>query len=562
MLIIILIAVAVVLVAAIAITLAVILKEPEDDGLILNNVYAAGVDLSGMTQEEAKTALKNATGNTYTQLDMTVQILSQTLLLSPKDTGARLDVDAVVKAAYNYGRTGSQSDQQKDKNQAMMSSYHVPILQYLNLNTNYIQQQLAAVGETYSTTLSQPTITVTGDRPSMTQDSYDTSVVWQTISVFMGTAEYGLSIDDLYQQILDAYSSNLFHVSAECSVLAPDSVDVDALHAQHCIAPVDAQIDDKYNTTPEVYGYGFDLEAVRTQIASAKYGDTIEIPLQFIRPSITAEDLSGNLFQDLLGEATTTISGSNDLKQNLIQACKDINGLVLKSGDVFSFNAVIGQPTTRGGYRQVQILVDKKLEKVVGGGISQVASTLYIAALKAELTVAERYNHGYAPTFVEPGLDADIAYGSKDLRFTNDTDEPMRVEAVVEGNTVTIRLWGTDDRDYTVEISNEIVMTYEPVTLVQVLPENNPDGHLDGKILVSGIAGYDVITYITYTYSDGTTSEQEYEVGQSHYDKRNQVVVKIVTEVVPEPTEPSEPGDITEPSEPGGITEPSEPEEP
>ena len=203
MLIIILIAVAVVLVAAIAITLAVILKEPEDDGLILNNVYAAGVDLSGMTQEEAKTALKNATGNTYTQLDMTVQILSQTLLLSPKDTGARLDVDAVVKAAYNYGRTGSQSDQQKDKNQAMMSSYHVPILQYLNLNTNYIQQQLAAVGETYSTTLSQPTITVTGDRPSMTQDSYDTSVVWQTISVFMGTAEYGLSIDDLYQQILD-----------------------------------------------------------------------------------------------------------------------------------------------------------------------------------------------------------------------------------------------------------------------------------------------------------------------------------------------------------------------
>lgn len=562
MLIIILIAVAVVLVAAIAITLAIILKEPEDDGLILNNVYAAGVDLSGMTPEEAKTALENATGNTYTQLDMSVQILSQTLLLSPKDTGVKLDVDAVVKAAYNYGRTGSQSDQQKDKNQAMMSSYHVPILQYLNLDTDYIQQQLAKVGEAYSTTLSQPTITVTGDKPSMTQDSYDTSVVWQTISIFMGTAEYGLSIDDLYQQILDAYSSNLFQVSAECSVLAPDGVDVDALYAQHCTAPVDAQIDDKYNTTPEVYGYGFDLETVRTQIASAKYGETVEIPLQFIRPAITAEDLSGDLFQDLLGEATTTISGSNDLKLNLIQACKGINGLVLKSGDVFSFNTVIGQPTTRGGYRQVQILVDKKLEKVVGGGISQVASTLYIAAIKAELTVVERYNHGYAPTFVEPGLDADIAYGKKDLRFTNDTDQPMRVEAVVEGNKVIIRLWGTDDRDYTVGIVNETVMTYDPVTLVQTMPENNPDGHLDGEILVSGIAGYDVITYITYTYSDGTTSEQEYEVGQSHYDKRNQVIVKIVTEVVPEPTDPSEPGDITEPSEPGDITEPSEPEEP
>lgn len=559
MLIIILIAVAVVLVAAIAITLAVILKEPEDDGLILNNVYAAGVNLSGMTPEEAKTALENATGNTYTQLDMTVQILSQTLLLSPKDTGAKLDVDAVVQAAYNYGRTGSQSDQQKAKNQAMMSSYNVPVLQYLNLNTDYIQQQLAAVGEAYSTTLAQPTITVTGDRPSMTQASYDTSVVWQTISVFMGTAEYGLSVDDLYQQILDAYSSNLFQVSAECSVLAPNTVDVDALYDQHCTAPVDAQIDDAYNTTPEVYGYGFDLETVRTQISSAKYGETVEIPLQFIRPAITAAELSGDLFQDLLGQATTTISGSNDLKLNLIQACADINGLVLKSGDVFSFNSVIGQPTTRGGYRQVQSFVDKKLEKVVGGGISQVASTLYIAAIKAELSVLERHNHAYAPTFVDPGLDADIAYGSKDLRFTNNTDQPMRIEAVVEGNKVTIRLWGTDDRNYTVGIVNETVMTYDPVTLVQILPENNPDGHPDGEILVSGITGYDVITYKTYIYSNGASSEQEFEVGQSHYEKRNQVVVKIANEETPDP---SEPDDTTDPSEPVETTAPSETEEP
>ena len=131
----------------------------------------------------------------------------------------------------------------------------------------------------------------------------------------------------------------------------------------------------------------------------------------------------------------------------------------------------------------------------------------------------------------------------------------------MEGNTVTIRLWGTDDRDYTVEISNEIVMTYEPVTLVQVLPENNPDGHLDGEILVSGIEGYDVITYITYIYNDETTNdettdEHKYEVGQSHYDKRNQVVVKIVSDGTPEPSDP------TEPSEPGDFTEPSDPEEP
>ena len=559
---IVLIVVAAILLLAIIITLAVIFSKPEDDGLILNNVFAAGVDLSGMTPEQAKNALRDATDGTYTRLDMTVNVLNETILLSPADTGARLDVDAVVEAAYNYGRTGSKTDQLKDKNQALMSSYNVPIIEHLNLNTKYIQQTLSELGERYSTTLTQPSITVSGERPSLSQTEYDTSVVHQTLTIFMGTAEYGLSTDDLYDQILDAYSSNLFQVTAECSVLAPDGVDVDALYETYCSEPVDAEIDDKFNTTPEVYGYGFDLEEVRAQITAASYGTTLEIPLCFIKPNITEEDLSGNLFQDILGTATTTISGSADLKINLTQACKDLNGLVLKSGDIFSFNGIIGQPTTRNGYRQVQIMVDKELQKVVGGGISQVASTLYYAAIKADLTVVERYNHAYAPAFIEPGLDADIAYGTKNLRFTNTTDQPIRIEAAVEGDKVTITLWGTNTNDYTVNITNKTVYTYEPIDLVQTMAKDNPGGYLSGDILVEGIVGYDIITYKTYRYADGTESTQEYEVGQSHYEKRNQVVVEIEKEIEPDPTVPDDTTDPSEGTEPGGTTDPSEGTEP
>ena len=190
---IVLIVVAAILLLAIIITVAVIFSEPEDDGLILNNVFAAGVDLSGMTPEQAKNALRDATDSTYTRLDMTVNVLNETILLSPADTGARLDVDAVVEAAYNYGRTGSKTDQLKDKNQALMSSYNVPIIEHLNLNTKYIQQTLSELGARYSTTLTQPSITVSGERPSLSQTEYDTSVVHQTLTIFMGTAEYGLS---------------------------------------------------------------------------------------------------------------------------------------------------------------------------------------------------------------------------------------------------------------------------------------------------------------------------------------------------------------------------------
>ena len=71
----------------------------KDDGKILSNVYAAGVNLGGLTPEEAKTKLHDATDNTYGVLDMNVSILDTTIALSPDKTGASLDIDAVVEAA-------------------------------------------------------------------------------------------------------------------------------------------------------------------------------------------------------------------------------------------------------------------------------------------------------------------------------------------------------------------------------------------------------------------------------------------------------------------------------
>ena len=88
-----LISVAAVLLVAILATSLYFLSAPKDDGLILSNVFAAGVNLGGMTPEEAKAALHNATDDTYPKLDMVIQVLDETVKLSPADTGARLDVD-------------------------------------------------------------------------------------------------------------------------------------------------------------------------------------------------------------------------------------------------------------------------------------------------------------------------------------------------------------------------------------------------------------------------------------------------------------------------------------
>jgi hypothetical protein len=100
------------------------------------------------------------------------------------------------------------------------------------------------------------------------------------------------------------------------------------------------------------------------------------------------------------------------------------------------------------------------------------------------------------------------------------------------------------------------------VNLTQVLSKDNPGGYKDGDILVEGITGYDIITYKTYLYADGSSGSQAYEVGQSHYDKRNQIVVELEKEIEPDPSVPpetSEPGE-TFPDEPTDPSEPTDPE--
>ena len=89
-----------------------------DNGKILDNVYAGGVNLGGMTVEDAKNALHLATDNTFSKKDLVIKLPDTAFKLSPADTGAKLDVDAVVEAAYNYGRTGTDAENKKAQQNA------------------------------------------------------------------------------------------------------------------------------------------------------------------------------------------------------------------------------------------------------------------------------------------------------------------------------------------------------------------------------------------------------------------------------------------------------------
>ena len=579
-----------VLLIGIIVALCFILSGPADNQLILNNVYVAGVNIGGMTQAQAKSALSDVAKD-YEQLSMVVKVLDTEVSLTPAVTGAKLDIDAVVKAAYDLGRTGSKSEQDKAQN---ATSHNVSILPYLNLDMEYIQEAVDKIGEKYSTLRSDPKITVSGSSPLGQIVDTDTTKVYQTMTIFIGTAEYDLSTDALYQQIKDAYDSGIFEVVGKCTVTPPNlSVlsELEKAFKQYCQKPSNAEIDENFNVTAEVYGYGFVLETVKDQVSAAKYGETLEIPMTFVRPDITAEDLAGNLFKDILGSYVLDVQADNNLISNLKLVCKALNGLLLKSDESFSFNELIGETTRQRGYKPFSQFVDKVYtENYYGGGISQAASALYTCVLQADLDVLERHNHAYVPTFILPGMDADVRNGVKDLRFKNSTEYPIRIVAEYKNGKLHIQLLGTDTKDYTVELKFTTDKTYDPVTLLQTMPANNVGGYKNGDILQTPIAGCDVSVYKVCTpkpvepeldengnpieptepsepsapTEPGETDPDESEpeplevfVGQSHYDKRNVVMVSIAVTPVP-PTEPSEPSEPSEPTEPSESIEPTE----
>lgn len=520
---------------------------PEDDGKILPNVYVAGVNIGGMTQAEATSALRVSLSASFSTEDLVVSLPGDHLELSPDKTGARLDVEAVVKEAYDYGRDGTDAQNAKTRKEAQSKQYNIALLPYLNLDLTYIYGAVVEFCDSYSIEMTPPTVRIEGTRPEYPRkpENWDEDkkgpykpnlegIVHQNLVITLGTPNFILEPGALYDYILDSYSLHRMAVSYEAPALtAPEKVDLQKVFEQFCISPQDAELDNKtYEVIPEIYGYGFDLEAVSAMLDSASYGQTVTVPMDFLMPDITEEALVGHLFKSVLAEFTAVYNGTADAARvkNLRLACEALNGYVVKAGETFSFNLALGPCTTNKGYQTAPTYIGSTAS-TLGGGISQISSALYCGALKAGLQVTQRHSHAYAVDYTPLGFDAAVTYGSQDLQFVNTTEDPIRIMVSTDGSNVTVQLLGTIAEDapvYTTELKNQTLAIYNPNTVYQPMHYDNQQGYTDGHVLQQGISGYEIAAYV-HTY-DAVTGEliSSTLVSTDSYSKRDHIVVRIV----------------------------------
>ena len=167
-------------------------------------------------------------------------------------------------------------------------------------------------------------------------------------------------------------------------------------------------------------------------------------------PVNIAGDLMDLGIKELLATGHTSFYGSHANRvHNINVGIKKYNGVLVKPGEEFSFNKILGEVDAKNGYLPEKVIKKNKVETEYGGGICQVSSTLYRAALFAGVPITERNPHSWLVTYygqvLGPGLDATIYLGVSDVKFINDTPAYLLVQSYTDGANAYFKFYGTSD---------------------------------------------------------------------------------------------------------------------
>ena len=307
--------------------------------------------------------------------------------------------------------------------------------------------------------------------------------------------------------------------------------------------------------TPEVVGKTVDIDATRQALNEA-LDNGLNAPIVVTAvveeklPAVTADQLA--TIQDVLGTFSTDFSSSGASRStNLKVGSGKINGRVLMPGETLSGYECMQPFTTANGYATAAAYENGQVVDSVGGGVCQIATTLYNAALLAELEITQRQNHSMIVSYVKPSNDAAIAGTYKDIKVTNPYDTPIYVEGGTNGRTLFFTFYGKETRpsNRTIKYVSETLSVTDPgEPIIKVDPSLAPGARVQEQSAHRGLKS----RLWKYVYVDGVETEKTI----LHTDTYNasKAIIRTGPEV-PASTEPVEvPADVPAESIPSFVT--------
>ncbi|MBQ0025960.1 MAG: VanW family protein [Lachnospiraceae bacterium] len=358
-------------------------------------------------------------------------------------------------------------------------------------------------------------------------------------ATFLG--KYGLLIDR-YKQLADLKKDKVL-------INVPYTIDENALNAfvTNDIAAKDSPAKDASITrsngdfviTPSVTGLVTDvqqtIEAIKANLATNLQPNLqVEAIAVVTEPRIKTADLE--CIHDQLGSFSTDYSGSNDnRKNNLKVGSGNLNGMVIMPGESFSVSENMKERTPENGYMLATEYLSGESVEAYGGGVCQVASTVYNAALRAELQIDKRSQHSMLVSYVEPSFDAAISWGFKDLVFTNNTGNPIYIATSANGETLKVTFYGKEYRPSTHKVTYENVIVKRIESTSQIIED--PTQPLGVIVSTKGSNHDECVSYLVKKVYENGNLVETIKFAQDEYQASHEIITMGSGE--PLPTEPS-----------------------
>ncbi len=475
------------------------------EGFVADKISVGGVEIGGMSIEDAKVALEGAALDENAAVEITVG--DELFTIGAKEAGASFDIEKSIEKAVAESK-GVFSGLFK-KNVAMSVAVDREML-----------KEVLKKAE---------------------RDVIQTSALVSSDGILVTNGRSGRAFsEEIYEKVTAGFASGE-GVEAQFVITYPDSFEpkefLSAFSSEYKEAEYIRGEGGEITVTPEAPGVVFDMAtAVSMMKSHTEEGEVFTIPCEVKLSEKTKAELEEKLFRDTLGAYTTNYSSSSaNRASNISLATSSIDGIILMPGEEFSFNNSVGKRTVERGYKTAGAYVAGETVDQVGGGICQVSSTLYNAVLLSNLEISSRRSHQMTVSYVPMGRDATVNWGTTDFKFKNNTEYPIKVTGVTKGRNVTISIVGTATvENMEVKILTDTVSVLEPP--VETVEDAEKEvGYTNTK---AGSKGY-VVDATRVVYSNGVEISRESPVRSRYNPKKT--VVTVGTKVVEVPTVPYTP---------------------
>ena len=454
--------------------------------VIISGVSVGDIDVSNLSISDAKSRIIEAT-NIELNTPITLKSKDYETTLNSNQIEFTYDIAKATESAYSYGRNGNIFQ----NNYAILGS--TIFGKNIELEYSYNEETLKQIIDDIESKI--PGLVT---EASFYREGNELVIVPGTDGISVNKNKLK---EEIINTIITANAKDLRENNKKLEVEIPlekakaKPIDIDNIYTSVYTEPKDAYYESEpFKLYAEVEGVDFAISKDEAKNIMKDKKEEYRIPLTITPASKTIQDIGLEAFPYLISEFSTKYDASNiNRSKNLAIAAGKIDGLVLMPGDEFSFNQVVGKRTIEEGYRDAKIYQNGQVVDGLAGGICQISSTLYNAAVKANLEITERRNHSFTTSYIRAGQDATVVYGVADLKFKNTRTYPIKISASVNSGIAEFKINGIKE-----EIEYDISLSPVTTGTIPFGTKQIPDPSLaPGQQVVEqrGASGLRVTTY-------------------------------------------------------------------